>query len=384
MVNHRIIGLALALLLASSLSIWPATVLAQTIDDGRKAYANGDYPKAFSIFKSLAEQGSSSAQNDLGTLYENGMGAPKDEALAAEWFRKAGEQGLAVAQFNLGVMYEIGRGIPKDEALAAEWYRKAANQGDVDAQDNLGALYSHGLGVPRDEAVAADWFLKAANQGYAQSQYNLGIMYANGEGLPQDDSKAAQWFRKAAEQGHADAENNLGVMYAGGRGVDQNFAWAVYWQAKAAQQGNRMATDNLVSNREHLRQYRFKKVGTIVRAKLSADAELLRRASSHEIAYRTDDLKNGWYEVYLQDGNSIGYVLSALLTPVAQEHESSAGSDDGWPARPAKRPGVVSCNTKCFNGDCRRTYDDGRHAHFQVPPSTDPFTGEMKFEAPGC
>ena len=43
--------------------------------------------------------------------------------------RKKAEQGDADAQYNLGFMYANGRGVPKDEVEAVIWYRKAAEQG---------------------------------------------------------------------------------------------------------------------------------------------------------------------------------------------------------------------------------------------------------------
>ena len=48
--------------------------------------------------------------------------------------------GLAQAQYNLGVMYANGQGIPKDEAKAASWYRKAADQGEANAQARIAAM----------------------------------------------------------------------------------------------------------------------------------------------------------------------------------------------------------------------------------------------------
>jgi hypothetical protein len=57
---------------------------------------------------------------------------------------------------------------------------------------------------------------------------------------------------------------------------------------------------------------------------------------------------------------------------------------NGWPAKPEHQKGVTVCNTQCRNGDCLRTYDDGRHVHLHIPPSIDPFTNEMKFDAPPC
>ena len=68
------------------------------------------------------------------------------------------EQGNAVAQFNLGVMYANGQGVPKDDAEAARWYRLAAEQGHDGAQVNLGIMYDNGEGVPKDPAEAVRWY----------------------------------------------------------------------------------------------------------------------------------------------------------------------------------------------------------------------------------
>ncbi len=36
------------------------------------------------------------------------------------------------------------------------------------------------------------------------------------------------------------------------------------------------------------------------------------------------------------------------------------------PARPESKPGLTTCNTGCVDGDCYRTYGDGRKVHFQA------------------
>ena len=156
-------------------------------------------------YRKAAEQGYASAQYNLGVLYENGDGVPKDAAEAALWYRKAAEQGYASAQYNLGVLYENGDGVPKDAAEAALWYRKAAEQGLAIAQNNLGVLYQNGLGVPKDAAEAALWYRKAAEQGLASAQYNLGFLLSVDEGIPIDYVQAYAWFNLAAAQGIEDA-----------------------------------------------------------------------------------------------------------------------------------------------------------------------------------
>ena len=114
---------------------------------------------------------------------------------------KSCEPGIYNVQLNLGVIYDEGLGVPKNAAKAMEWYRKAAELGNAEAQFNLGGVYRDGKGVPKDAAKAAEWFQKAAAQGLAEAQYWLGRMYHFGKGVPKDSVKAAQWYQKAAAQG---------------------------------------------------------------------------------------------------------------------------------------------------------------------------------------
>ncbi len=49
---------------------------------------------------------------------------------AVQEFRLLAEQGHAQAQLNLGILYSQGRGVPKDSVQAYRWYTLAAAQGD--------------------------------------------------------------------------------------------------------------------------------------------------------------------------------------------------------------------------------------------------------------
>ncbi len=49
---------------------------------------------------------------------------------ALQEFLPLAEQGHAQAQVNLGIIYSQGRGVPKDAVQAYRWYILAANQGD--------------------------------------------------------------------------------------------------------------------------------------------------------------------------------------------------------------------------------------------------------------
>ncbi len=234
---------SLLLALALTTGAW-VPVQAQTFEQSAAAAHRGDYRTAFEGFKKLAEQGDASAQHNLGLMYANGLGVPKDEQQAVAWYRKAAEQGNASAQLNLGVMHEHGQGVPKDDQQAVAWYRKAAEQGHASAQYNLGQMYANGLGVPKDDQQAVAWYRKAAEQGNAGAQFNLGVMYDQGRGVPKDDQQAVAWYRKAAEQGNASAQFNLGVMYANGLGVPKDDQLAYFWYLLASAQGDQDAAKN--------------------------------------------------------------------------------------------------------------------------------------------
>jgi S1-C subfamily serine protease len=114
------------------------------------------------------------------------------------------QNGDATAQFNLGSMYANGIGVPKDSAEAEKWYRKAAEQGHAAAQLNLGRLYLPVDGSPRDAVSAVKWFRKAAEQGYAPAQLWLAGMYEVGVGVPKDSIECLAWSNIAAASGGKD------------------------------------------------------------------------------------------------------------------------------------------------------------------------------------
>ena len=93
-----------------------------------------------------ARQGEKLAQFSLGFLYVNDptvtcesviardcvamFGENPDPALGAIWYRLAAEQGFSKAQNNLGILYEAGVGVTQDEAEAYAWFSLAADQGN--------------------------------------------------------------------------------------------------------------------------------------------------------------------------------------------------------------------------------------------------------------
>lgn len=112
-------------------------------------------------------------------------------------------------QATLGNRLYDGIGVPRDQALAVAWFAKAAAAGHREAACNLGICYAQGHGVEADAVRAAELFLVAAQGGSPSAQYNYGRCLAVGSGVPKDSTGAIHWWRRAAEAGHARAQAAL-------------------------------------------------------------------------------------------------------------------------------------------------------------------------------
>ena len=97
------------------------------------SYASSShYKTALNWYVMAAERGRSSAQYNLGLIYKNGNGVPKNDNTALKWWMLAAQQGHTLAALNIGVMYERGVAVPQDLASAIEWYSLAGAQVHID------------------------------------------------------------------------------------------------------------------------------------------------------------------------------------------------------------------------------------------------------------
>lgn len=204
--------------------------------EGLAAFERRDYAEAMTQWRPLADKGIAVVQNNLGVMYDHGLGVEENDAEAVRWYRLAADQGNAQAQYSLGLMYGNGHGVEEDDRAAVGWYRLAAEQGSAAAQYHLALVYDFGEGVIEDDAAAATWYRRAAEQGDHRAQYNLGLLLDFGNGVPENDGEAVQWYRRAAEQGDSKAQYMLGVSFFTGEGVRRDLVNAYAWVTLAASQ----------------------------------------------------------------------------------------------------------------------------------------------------
>ena len=113
--------------IAMAVSLLSQPVMAGPHEDAAAAYTRRSYTQALQLWRSLAEQGNAEAEYNLGVLYDNGHGVPRDSAEAEKWYRLSAGQGLADAQFRLGLHFENAQGASQDFTCTFSPMRAAAS-----------------------------------------------------------------------------------------------------------------------------------------------------------------------------------------------------------------------------------------------------------------
>ena len=133
-----------------------------------------------------------------------------------ELVRKANANDSA-AQFELGSRFNYGREAPKNNMEALRWLRRSAQAGHTEAQRLLAVKLYNGYDMKADHEEALLWAQRLADAGDVPGQMMAGNMYANGEGAPRDLVRAYMWYDVAAtvaQQGIGDPLQQQAAMDA--------------------------------------------------------------------------------------------------------------------------------------------------------------------------
>ena len=257
-----------------------------------------------------------------------------------------------------------------------------------------------------DYAEALKEWKPLAIKGHAKAQYKLGVMYGDGRGVAQDYKEEARLYGLAAAQGNADAQYSLGLMYANGQGVAQDYKEAARLHGMAA--GAVSPTNNISAAQVATSNTNSSNTNSADISRHSGELAALNRAAYGDamrdmFGSTTNDGIFAMFGTEEQKKEALKPLrnrdplttLTSKIDSTAQaarnqidsaddQNTKVAEAEDGFPARPAKRPGVVSCNTSCVNASCMRTYDNGKKVRFQAQQVFDPFTQQWKFDSGGC
>ncbi|MFZ2168174.1 MAG: caspase family protein, partial [Methylococcaceae bacterium] len=191
----------------------PAIISAWECKVGGGQYAIGynrdARQKALDVWQQCADEGDKIAQNYLGEIYARSWGDIKpDFSHAAEWFRKAAEQGYSRAQKNLGALYEQGLGVPKDPETALKFYRQAIGQVapvslDQNTKGEIQEL-SKKLDATDQNTKTLQQQLSAAELLLRQKQEELDKLKR--PNAPEDNQTQVKALQKELEKAHLDEQ----------------------------------------------------------------------------------------------------------------------------------------------------------------------------------
>ena len=181
-----------------------------TFDAGLAAKDRGHFATAIRSWLPLAEAGSAEAQNNIGHMFEEGLGVSQNYQTAMSWYRKAAEQDLAQAQHNVGLLYYNGYGVQANPREAVRWFRQSADQGLDASEYMMGLAYYQGEGLELDYREARKWFITGAKKGYADSMLMLSFMLLSGDGAEDSKSNAYNsyiWSQLSLRMGQEEGDS---------------------------------------------------------------------------------------------------------------------------------------------------------------------------------
>lgn len=182
------------------------------IDRGVDAYEQGKHSVALRYWMPLARKGNALAQNNLGVMYQRGLGVAQDFRKAYSWFEKAAAQNLPEAHVNLGLLYIDGLGVAQDPQKAFSLFSIAARDKLPEAHHMLGLQLYQGLGVPIDLQEALQNFRDAAVLGYPESQYMLAYLYQSGDLGDERADLAYVWSKIASDYSNFEIAQDLNYL----------------------------------------------------------------------------------------------------------------------------------------------------------------------------
>lgn len=207
---------------------------------------------ALAHFQEGAQRGSLPCLIALHKLYREGTIVPKDPAKAEQLGKQASDQGDSEAAYQMALYFETFKDAANpDWKESGRWLKIASDRGSGGATTRLATYELNGkLGKPNvPEAIRL--YRLAAQQGDAEACFQLSGLYREGNGLPQDAVASAGWCRLAAERGLGMAQNEYGIMLVSGAGLTRNPAEAAQWFQRAAQRKIPAALFNLAALHEN-------------------------------------------------------------------------------------------------------------------------------------
>ena len=121
-------------LLSAVVLLAVAAPVQSEIENARDLMEANRFGEAMQELLPAARSGNADAEELIGVMYAMGLGVPRDDVRAFEWYLRAAMKGHPGAQSGVGWYFEVGRGVAAPDLVRAYmWYVLSAIGGDPDA-----------------------------------------------------------------------------------------------------------------------------------------------------------------------------------------------------------------------------------------------------------
>jgi TPR repeat protein len=177
--------------------------------------AEPDYTLALKYYQLAAAENHAWATNNLGLLYKDGLGVPRNKNQAREYFQKAAHENSPWAYVNLANLAFAERGVPDAAAKGLALLEEGARNTCTLCLIEEASIYHSGAHGIRPDSGKTVWLLqKAAALGDNQAELILAELYIVGDGVPQSSSTSFRLLKTLSDNGDAEATNLLGELSA--------------------------------------------------------------------------------------------------------------------------------------------------------------------------
>jgi TPR repeat protein len=177
--------------------------IAEADRQARELYNQKQYTKSVSLFLKACTGGAVGDCEQLGNIYQYGLGLPYNYSLALPAYSRACDGAVAKGCDDLAYMYRQGYGVTADYAQAMTLYARACDMGEASDCEVVGSWSETGTGDGKvDYAKAAVYFAKGCDKNNSLSCSNLGELYRRGDGVEKNIDKAKTLFNKSCDLGY--------------------------------------------------------------------------------------------------------------------------------------------------------------------------------------
>ena len=171
-----------------------------------------DYASALKYYEMAAEGNHAWATNNLGLLYQHGLGVGRNQEKAFGYFQKAASQHNPWAYINLA---EAAFGEDGKDAAnkGLEWLEEGGrNQCTMCLIEQASIYHSGAYGVARDSTRTLTLLNKAAALGDSQATLIIAELHIVGDGVPQSSRTSYEMLKTLSDNGDGYASTLLGEL----------------------------------------------------------------------------------------------------------------------------------------------------------------------------